>query len=145
MADSPSAHRCTVLIVDDDTEVQEVLRVALVAEGYAVAVASTGREAIDYLRSHDATCAIVLDLMMPQMTGVQFRQIQLRDRSLAWIPTILMSAALDADQRARSLQPSALLMKPIDIDELRRAVAAAAGASCRRRGAPAELPRAPWR
>src|SRR3954468_23683281 len=112
MSGSASEHRCSILIVDDDPEVQEMLRVALASEEYAVAVSSSGRDAIDYLRSHGATCAIVLDLMMPQMNGAEFREIQLRDRSLAWIPTIVMSAAVDADERVRDLRPSALLIKP---------------------------------
>jgi CheY-like chemotaxis protein len=123
-------HRCTILIVDDDAELQDVLRIALEGEGYAVAVASNGRDAIDFLRSHDTTCAIVLDLMLPEMNGTQFRQIQRRDRALAWIPVVVMSGAVDADRLLRDLGTDLLVAKPVDLDHLREAVARVAGRNC---------------
>ena len=116
-------HRCSLLVVDDDPEVQEVVRVAVTADGYAVASAATARDAIDYLRSHADTCAILLDLMLPGVAGTEFRRIQLRDRSLAWIPVIVISAALDGERVARELGAAAFVQKPLDIDELRRTTA----------------------
>ena len=112
-------HDCTVLIVDDDTDVQEMLRVALTADGYRVAIAANGRAALDYLRSHADTSAILLDLMLPEMDGEQFREVQRRDRSLAWIPVVVMSAAIDAERRATDAGAEIVLRKPIDLDELR--------------------------
>ena len=44
-------HRCSVLIVEDEAELQEVLRVALEADGYAVTTAANGRDALKHLRS----------------------------------------------------------------------------------------------
>jgi CheY-like chemotaxis protein len=101
-------HRCTVLVVDDDAEIRELLRVALTSEGYQVAGVPNGREALHYLRSHAETCMIVLDLVLPVMDGAQFRRAQLQDRSLAWIPVIVMSAVVDADRAARETAPRAL-------------------------------------
>jgi CheY-like chemotaxis protein len=132
-------HQCTILIVDDDREVQELLRLALTADGYQVAVASTGRDALDYLRSHAETCAILLDLMLPGMDGTEFLAAQQRDRSLAWIPVVVMSAAVDAEARVRALAPRRVLRKPLDLDAVRRAVGQIASINCRYRFAPAEL------
>jgi len=94
--------------------------VALNSDGYVVAGAPNGREAIHYLRSHAETCVIVLDLALPVMGGAQFRRAQLQDRSLAWIPVIVMSAMLDADRRARELGSPYVLRKPLDLEEVRR-------------------------
>lgn len=115
-----TSHRCAVLVVDDDADIRELLRVALTADGYEVAGVAHGREALHYLRSHAQTCMIVLDLMLPVMDGAQFRRAQLHDRSLAWIPVIVMSAAVDAHRRGRELGARHLLRKPLDLDEVRR-------------------------
>jgi two-component system, chemotaxis family, chemotaxis protein CheY len=112
-------HRCGVLVVDDDVDAREMLTVALTAGGYGVAGVPNGREALHYLRSHAETCVILLDLMLPVMDGASFRQAQLRDRSLAWIPVVVMSAAIDADQRAREIGARRLVRKPLDLDEVR--------------------------
>jgi CheY-like chemotaxis protein len=113
-------HRCTVLVVDDDAEVRELLRLFLSADGYQVAGVANGREALHHLRSHEETCIILLDLMLPIMDGVHFRTVQLRDRSLAWIPLVVMSAAVDADRRARELGARRFIQKPLNLDEVRQ-------------------------
>jgi CheY-like chemotaxis protein len=132
-------HHCTILVVDDDRDVQELLRIALGGDGYGVASAGTGRDAIDYLRSHADVCAIVLDLLLPEMDGVEFREVQRRDRSLAWIPVIVMSAAVDADRRARELGVFQAVRKPLDLDELRRVLHLVTRKNCRNAALAAEL------
>jgi CheY-like chemotaxis protein len=139
MAAMSDANRCTILIVDDDPDIQEVIRVALTADGYVVESAPTARDAIDFLRSHAETRAIVLDLLLPDMNGAEFRRIQLRDRSLAWIPVIVTSAAVDGDHLAREVEAFAYVRKPLDVDELRRAVAAAATSRRLHGSGPVEL------
>jgi CheY-like chemotaxis protein len=120
--DSAGSHRCSVLVVDDDAEVRELLRVALTSDGYSVATVANGREALHHLRSHAETCVIILDLLLPVMDGVHFRTAQLRDRSLAWIPLIVVSAAEDADRRAREVGARRFIRKPLHLDEVRRAL-----------------------
>jgi two-component system, chemotaxis family, chemotaxis protein CheY len=117
-----SSHRCTVLVVDDDAEVRELLCVALTSEGYHVASVSNGREAMHHLRSHADACIILLDLILPVMDGAHFRTAQLQDRSLAWIPLIVMSGTVDADRRARELGARRLVRKPLDLDEVKQAL-----------------------
>src|SRR6185503_12550310 len=113
---------CSVLVVDDDGDVRELLRVALTSEGYRVAGVPNGREALHYLRSHADTCIILLDLMLPVMDGAQFRRAQLRDRSLAWIPLVVMSSAVDAQRSAREFGARSVVRKPLDLDEVRQAL-----------------------
>jgi CheY-like chemotaxis protein len=115
-------HGCCVLVVDDDADLREVLRVALVADGYSVSTVANGREALDHLRSTADTCIIVLNLMMPVMDGIQFREGQLRDRALAWIPIVIVSGAVDGAPKARELGATMFVRKPIDLDEVRRAL-----------------------
>jgi CheY-like chemotaxis protein len=116
------SHRCSILVVDDDPEIGELLRVALTNEGYEVATVPNGREALHHLRSHADTCIILLDLMLPVMDGAHFRSAQLRDRSLAWIPLVVMSGAVDADRRARELGARRLVRKPLDLDDVKTAL-----------------------
>ena len=122
MTGPPEAHRCSVLVVDDDVDIGELLRVTLEAEGYRVACVRNGRQALNHLRSHADTCIIILDLMLPIMDGIHFRTTQLNDRSLAWIPVILLSGAPDAERRARELGARTLVKKPLDLDEVKLAL-----------------------
>ena len=117
-----SSHCCSVLVVDDDGDVRELLRVALTSEGYHVAGVPNGREALHHLRSHADICIILLDLMLPVMDGAQFRRAQLRDRSLAWIPIVVMSSAVDALRSAREFGARSVVRKPLDLDEVRQAL-----------------------
>jgi CheY-like chemotaxis protein len=111
-----------VLIVDDDGETRELLRFTLTGIGYDVAAVADGREALRYMRSHAETCIVVLDLMLPEMDGATFRAAQLRDRSLAWIPVVVVSGVIDAVDRARALRAQSLLKKPLDLDEVREKI-----------------------
>jgi CheY-like chemotaxis protein len=112
-------HACTVLVVDSDAEIVEMLRAALTPDGYHVASAANGRDALHYLRSHAETCMILFELELPLMNGAQFRAAQLRDRSLAWIPTVAMSATVDGSRKARDLGARRFVPKPLDLDEVR--------------------------
>jgi CheY-like chemotaxis protein len=122
MSEMASPHRCSVLVVDDDADVREMLRIALEGEGYRVAAAENGRAALNHLRSHADTCIILLDLLLPIMDGLHFRAVQLRDRSLAWIPVVVMSGGLDCDRQARELGARHLVRKPLDLDEVKHAL-----------------------
>ncbi|HEY7169895.1 MAG TPA: response regulator [Vicinamibacterales bacterium] len=111
-----------MLVIEDDPELRELLRVALTADGYSVSTAADGRDGLRHLRSTASTCIIVLDLALPVMDGRQFRAAQLRDRSLAWIPVVLLSGDAEATQHARQLGVRSLVRKPVDVDVLRRAL-----------------------
>jgi CheY-like chemotaxis protein len=116
----PTHHRCSVLVIEDDSELTEVLRVALTTDGYDVSTVANGREALRHLRSTADTCMILLDLSLPVMDGRQFRTAQLRDRALAWIPVVVLSGTVDASRDAQELGAWSFVRKPVDVDELRQ-------------------------
>src|SRR3954452_9823608 len=122
MGEPLTSHRCSVLVVDDDPDVRELLRIALQTAGFNVAGVDNGRTALTHLRSHADICIILLDLMLPVMDGVHFRTAQLHDRSLAWIPVIVMSGGPNSDRVARKLGAPGLACKPLDLDEVKQAV-----------------------
>ncbi|MFN8601645.1 MAG: response regulator [Candidatus Binatia bacterium] len=82
----------TILLVDDNSDILEVIRVILEMEGYRVATASNGAEALARLRDGLDPKLIILDLTMPVMDGWEFRDRQLADPALRDIPTIIYSA-----------------------------------------------------
>ncbi len=112
-----------VLLVEDDDDTREVLRLILESDGISVTPALDGLDAllrIEELRTRDATApyAIVLDYMMPRFSGAQFRERQLANPSIASVPVILVSAVSDLPSHAPALRPFAVLQKPIDPEEL---------------------------
>ena len=112
-----------VLVVEDDTDTREVLRLILEAEGMDVTPAHDGLDALARLeeihRKDPLTpCAIVLDYMMPRFSGAQFRARQLANPDTADVPVILVSAVSDLESCARSMRPFAALQKPVDPDQL---------------------------
>jgi CheY-like chemotaxis protein len=125
--------RVHVLLVEDDEDTREVLRLILESDGIEVAVARDGIEALNrigQLREQDphAPSVIVLDYMMPRCSGPQFRQRQLADPQIADVPVILVSAVSDLSSRAALLKPYAMLQKPIDPDQLTSVVREACNA-----------------
>jgi CheY-like chemotaxis protein len=82
----------TILLVDDNPDVLEVIGVILEAEGHSVATAHNGADALAQLRSGLEPRLIILDLSMPVMDGWEFRDRQLADPTLRDIPTIIYSA-----------------------------------------------------
>jgi two-component system response regulator MprA len=83
----------TILIVDDDHAILNGLSELLESEGYAVATAIDGADALNQLRAGLRPCVIVLDLMMPRMDGWDFRHAQLNDPLLKDLPVIIITAA----------------------------------------------------
>jgi CheY-like chemotaxis protein len=81
----------TVLVVDDDSDLRESLGDLLRGEGYAVTLASNGREALDLLPGLRRPCAVVLDIAMPVMSGIEFYRAMSQVPALADIPVAILS------------------------------------------------------
>ncbi|WXA98867.1 response regulator [Pendulispora brunnea] len=107
-----------VLVVDDDVDIRETISMILEDEGYTVACASNGREALDYLREHRAPNLILLDLMMPVMDGVEFCNRQRQDPRLANIPVVIVTASGQAKEQSAALNAKAFIYKPLALDTL---------------------------
>jgi CheY-like chemotaxis protein len=110
--------RASVLVVEDDRDIRECMADALEMEGYAVSSASHGREALEKLHGGLRPDLILLDLLMPIMSGWEFRQAQLADPLLSGIPVVIVSASAPGSAR-----PDRHLPKPFGIDELLAIVA----------------------
>jgi two-component system, OmpR family, response regulator CpxR len=82
-----------VLIVDDDIDIREALAEVLADAGYRVATAANGAEAWRYLQSKPRPALILLDLLMPVMTGPELLTELRSSEQLGSIPTILMTAS----------------------------------------------------
>jgi CheY-like chemotaxis protein len=108
----------SILIVDDDFDLRDILRDVLEIEGYAVATAGDGNEALDYLRTNDPPCVILLDWMMPRCNGPQFRSEQQKDATIADIPVVLVTADARGEEKKQAIGVPHCLMKPLQLDRL---------------------------
>jgi CheY-like chemotaxis protein len=113
----------TILIVDDDGVTREGLRALLEGQGYSVAQASDGGDALTYLNLNPAPSLILLDMMMPRMDGWGFLTTLHRTPEWRTIPVIITTAMPVASQEwAASMGAAGLLKKPFDEDELLKPV-----------------------
>jgi len=106
----------TVLIVDDDPGCVEALRDTLQDVGYQVSTARSAMEALRFLESELRPSVIILDLLMPGMTGEEFLERRQADPRLAEIPVIVVSATPLQSHTADGRTP--VLRKPVDAAEL---------------------------
>jgi CheY-like chemotaxis protein len=104
-----------ILIVEDDPGLREALAEVLADEGYDLLSARDGLEAVNLLKKGKRPDVILLDLSMPVVNGWEFRMFQKRDPELAQIPVILITAGGYTREEVAWLEPSALLLKPIDL------------------------------
>jgi CheY-like chemotaxis protein len=111
----------TVLVVDDDAPIVEVVTMALESEGYMV-ISATGPDALHAAATRQPDL-ILLDLMMPDIDGAEMSRRLRDDRATAEIPIVLMSAVADLGAVAVSLPVQGQLPKPFDLDALYATVA----------------------
>jgi CheY-like chemotaxis protein len=104
----------TVLVVEDEKELREMLCEALELNGYSVVAAVEGRAALDALDRIDHLCLVLLDLLMPGMNGWDFlKEIRARTKYAA-VPVVVHSSA------PQTAPPGAtrVLTKPLELDRL---------------------------
>jgi DNA-binding response OmpR family regulator len=114
-----------ILVVDDDPHAVEILTRMLAREGYACVSAAGGAAALELLRQQPVD-VILLDVMMPEMDGLQVCARLRADEMLREIPVILLTAKDDMDTRSQgmALGVSEYLTKPINKHELFTRIAA---------------------
>lgn len=105
----------TILIVDDDAGIRQLLAVFLEHKGYPAVAVSNGAEALSLLeQQRPLPELILLDLMMPVLDGAGFLRVQRQDPDLAEIPVVVLSAAENIQAEMLALAANAYLPKPID-------------------------------
>jgi CheY-like chemotaxis protein len=108
-----------VLVVDDDPDIRETLRFVLEDAGFPVYCAENGKEALEVLAAAERLPGLILlDLMMPVMSGDEMLRALKAVHALAQIPVTIVTAS------GAPMPPlaSGLLKKPVDLDVLLRIV-----------------------
>ena len=108
--------RPRLLVVDDDVELCESVADALTEAGYDTVTAGDGLRAMRLSHDEQTPSLILLDLMMPDMNGWEFREQQLRDGRTKDIPVVVMTASHDL--RRHPVHADAFLFKPFTLDDL---------------------------
>ena len=108
--------KTTILIVDDDLQLLQLVALNLELEGYAVLLASDGQQALSKIETH-APDLVLLDVMMPRMNGFAVCH---RVREFSTVPIIIITAQGRSQDKVRGLDLGAddYLTKPLNMDEL---------------------------
>ncbi len=106
----------SILVIDDDPGIRDALQDVLELENYKVYTADNGQHALAILEKIERPNLILLDLMMPVMTGWQFLQSVKADQRHASIPVVVFSAA--SEKKGDLSQATAVVRKPVEVDGL---------------------------
>jgi CheY-like chemotaxis protein len=111
----------TVLLVEDDPDIRDIVQDVLEAEGYDVVPASHGRQALEFLsgaRESERPDLVILDMMMPLVDGRHVLDAIRNNQSLSSVPVVVMSAVA----HEKPAGAAAFLRKPFSLDTLFDAV-----------------------
>ena len=119
LLDGVAQREPTVLVVDDEPDGAELIRDTLRAEGFRTIVAHHARQAIELI-ARKRPDLIVLDLMMPDLSGFEVLEALGRDPATATIPVLVLTARGDAGAAPRGLAlgPRRSMNKPFDVGAL---------------------------
>ena len=108
-----------VLVVDDESDVTELLQYRLEQEGYRVATLNDPMGFVFKVREFEPDL-MLLDIMMPELSGIQLCRIVRADPSMKDIPVIFLSARGEVEDRIKGLEAGAedYVSKPFNINEL---------------------------
>jgi CheY-like chemotaxis protein len=112
-----------ILIVEDESDLSELMTEVLEGAGHRVAAAANGRDALDRLRGGPPPDLILLDAYMPVMGGAAFRAEQRADARLAVVPVVVLSGAGDRLDPEAFAGVAGFLSKPFRLAQLVEAVA----------------------
>jgi two-component system, OmpR family, response regulator MprA len=107
-----------ILVVDDERAVRDSLRRALELEGYSVELASHGEEALERLSANGEPDAMILDVLMPGMDGLEVCRRVRREGNR--IPVLMLTARVEVENRVAGLDAGAddYVTKPFALEEL---------------------------
>ena len=109
----------TVLLVEDEADVVDLLRYHLRKAGFKVLIANSGSEGLEAVRQNRPD-VVVLDIMMPGMTGLEVCRAMKADSALASIPVLMLTAKSDVKDRVKGLETGAedYVTKPFSPKEI---------------------------
>ncbi len=114
-----AASKGTILTVDDNYDIQEILKLTLENDGYEIKQAFNGKEAIDQVKSMPPDL-IILDFMMPEMNGHEVAKILKGDILYRHIPIIMLTAKGEVDDKVKGIEAGVddYVVKPFEPIEL---------------------------
>lgn len=125
-----SEPRVHILVVEDDVDLRDSLIEVLEEAGYVAMGAEDGRAALEQLSAaRRPPDLILLDLQMPNMNGLEFRDEQKKLGALAKIPIAVVSADPNASEKARAIDARALFRKPLRVSQLLAVIPQVVGAA----------------
>jgi CheY-like chemotaxis protein len=105
-----------ILLVEDDYRLRQMIKNVLELSGIEVETTGNGREALDYLNQHPAPALMLLDLMMPVMSGPELLDKLNKDGRLNDFPIVLVSTVANDEELNSYGLPA--LMKPVNVQTL---------------------------
>jgi len=114
--------RRAVLVVDDDPDILEIITVLLDLYEVPAMTACDGIEALAAMRGSAELGLVLLDLMMPRMSGVDVLAEMKRDPALVAMPVIVISGNYHTEPTVLAMGADEYLLKPVDVDSLMRVV-----------------------
>jgi DNA-binding response OmpR family regulator len=111
----------TIVIVDDEFGLADVLTATLSDIGFGVFSATNGKQGLEVMAEHPPDL-VILDYMMPLLDGAGVLKAMRADPQLAAVPVIMISAVPESVARARCQGYAAFLRKPFDFETLLSAV-----------------------
>ena len=131
-----------ILVVDDEADIREIVRILLENKGYSVSCAASGGEAVSFIADHPETDLVVMDIMMPELSGVEACR-QIREHSSA--PILFLTAKTLETDKAEAYDSGGddYLAKPFSQAELLMKVDSLLRRYRIYRGKPEQMPAAP--
>lgn len=112
-----SAVQKKILVIEDDKDILYAIKIFLESEGYMVYIAENGFEAMEILKKSGVPHLILLDMKMPIMNGWEFA-IEFLDKHDHLAPIVVMTAAADAEKRAKDISAIGWIEKPFKLEAL---------------------------
>ena len=119
----------TVLIVEDEFVIADLLEMALTDEGYRVILAANGRQGLERLAEGPLPDLVISDFMMPVLDGAGLVQAMRQSEGQREVPIIIMSSMPEANVLARIDRYAAFVRKPFQIAALMRLIATVLGSA----------------
>ena len=109
----------TIMVIDDDANIRAALKYRFERENYTVEVATNGREALEKVGAQQPDL-IILDLMMPEMDGIEFLSLLRNNPQTRYVPVIVLTALgrTPYSDRTRELGAAGLVTKPFRLRHL---------------------------
>jgi len=112
-----ASNNSKILVVDDDAGIRDLLREVLLDNGYVVELAANGADALAAVRA-GPPAVVLMDLMMPILSGFEAMMALKRDRATATIPIVAMSAGRTLQSLGSAVPVDDYISKPFDLVRL---------------------------